>query len=455
MENSNRKKTGNQPAGPGITTSPRFKAALAFAATAAFCWLIYGVARRIMGHGGEVDMNRRYRDFLEFYSGAKAMLTGGNIYKAGYLGYIYPPLLAFLMAPLAMLPISEAAWIWLAIKTLLLAACGWFGAIEVQRRLNRPSDWPAVMLTFVAGMLLDFDKIRTEMNMQQTNLLVLLCFVLALRWLDKRPLLSGAAIGLGANIKYVTLIAIPYLLLRRRFRAAAASAGWTVIWALVPAASVGWSENIRLLKGALGGLANLKTANSAAGGAARIQGPAFGQSLSSFAVRYFGSGRQDLESLAVLAALALIFFMVNWFVYRRAGVPFFAGRGGEREKQGIMRGVTALEWAGLVVVVLAFGPQTNSPHLSMLLLICMTAVAVLMAPSRSVPGKPLIIGLVLMVGALVLPPGGIGLNRAVDFWRNCFGIVWCVLAMYVTLLWVGLRRLKEYAGPPEQPGGNE
>lgn len=426
-----------------MTSSPRLKAAVAFAILAAFCWLIYGVERRISGHGGETDLNRRYRDFLEFYSGAKALLTGGNIYQAGYLGYIYPPLPAFLMAPLAMLPITEAAWIWLAVKVLLLAACGWFGAVEVQRRLGRPANWPAVSLIFLLGLLLDFDKVRTEMNMQQINLLVLLCFILALRWLDKRPFLSGAAIGLGANIKYVTLVSVPYLLLRRRFKAAASAIGWTVAWALLPAVYVGWDANIRLLKGALGGLANLKAANSAVKGAARIQGPAFGQSLSSFAVKYFGSGKQDFESMAALGILALVFLISVWAIYKAANVPFVLGRGGGPEKEGIMRGVTALEWAGLVVIVLAFGPQTNSPHFSMLLLLCMAAAGVLMLPSKRVRGKPLVIGLALMVGGLVLPPGGIGLNKAVDFWRECFGIIWCVLTMYLTLLWVGLRRLRE------------
>ncbi len=62
-------------------------------------------------------------------------------------------------------------------------------------------------LIFLVGMLLDFDKIRTEMNMQQTNLLVLLCFVLALRWLDSQPLEGAARIqgpAVGITMDFIT-----------------------------------------------------------------------------------------------------------------------------------------------------------------------------------------------------------------------------------------------------------
>lgn len=192
-----------------------------------FFWLVFGVPRRLMGLNGDC-LRCRYSDFFEFYSGAEAMLKGSNIYDAGQLGYIYPPLLAFLMMPLAVLPLAQAAWVWLAIKTVLLAACGWLGAEEIQRRLSQPRDRVSISLVLLLGMLIDIDKLRTEMNMQQCNLLLLLCFVLALRWLDRRPILSGIALGFGANIKYLTLIALPYLLFRKRFRSAAATVAGTL-----------------------------------------------------------------------------------------------------------------------------------------------------------------------------------------------------------------------------------
>jgi Glycosyltransferase family 87 len=415
--------------------------ALSGAVLVVFFWLVYGVVARMLGSTGD-DLNRRYRDFLEFYSGAAALLQGNDVYAAGYLGYIYPPLLAFLMIPLAKLPIAQAAWIWLAVKTGLLAACGWLGAKETQQRLAQPQDRISTMLVLLLGILFDSDKLRIEMNMQQSNLLVLLCFLLALRWLDRRPLLSGLALGFGANIKYVTLVALPYLLLRKRYKVAAATVAGAVFWTLLPALAVGWRQNLEMLRKAVGGLANLSAPHAAAAGTAKVVGPGFGVSIPAFAVRHFGAGGHSATSIAVVCALGLLFFLTGWGIYRAAKVSFLMGRGGQQETQGITPGVVALEWAGLIVIVLAFSPQTNSPHLSLLLLPCLVAAGVLLMPRGQIQGLPLILGLLIMFAGLVLPPGGAGFNVAIRIWRSISGPIWGVLIMYLTLLWVGLRRLK-------------
>jgi hypothetical protein len=407
-----------------------------------FSWLIYGVPSRILGSTGD-SLNRRYRDFLEFYSGAEALLKGNNIYTAGYSGYIYPPLLAFLMAPLARLSIAQAAWVWLAIKICLLVACCWLGAKEIQRRLIQPNDRMSIMIIILLGVLLNIDKLRTEMNMQQSNLLVLLCFILALQWLDRRPLLSGLSLGFGANIKYITLLAIPYLLLRKRFKAAAATIAGTVFWALLPAIAVGWNRNIYLLEKAIGGLVNLTSENSASAGTAQIYGPTFGWSITAFAARHFGDGHQTWISLSVASTIALLYSLAIWGIYRSAKIPLLLDRGVRMETQNITPGIVSLEWAGLIVIALAFSPQTNSPHLSMLLFPCLSAVSVLLMPRGQISGMPLIIGLLLMVAGLVLPPKiSPGFIEAVKLWHNLAGPLWCTLIMYLTLLWVGLRRLK-------------
>ncbi|MDA8168632.1 MAG: glycosyltransferase family 87 protein [Nitrospiraceae bacterium] len=427
------------------THSRLLRIALPWVLSAVFCWLIYGVARRMLGSSGG-SLNRRYRDFLEFYSGAAAMLRGGDVYAAGYLGYIYPPLFAFLMLPLAKLSIAKAALVWIAVKTGLLAACGWLGAKEVRSRFSLSTDWLSVALVFLISALLDIDKLRTEMNMQQSNLLILLCFILALRWLDRRPLLSGLALGFGANIKYVTLVSLPYLLVRRRFKAFFATIAGSLSWALLPATILGWHRNMELLGKAVDGLVNLARTDAAAAGSAKIFGPLFGLSVPAFAARYFGSGGgHSAVSITVVFAAALLFSLAVRAIYRAAGVPLFPGRAGQPEKRGLAAGVVALEWAGLIVIVLAFSPQTDSPHLSMLLVPCLAAVCVLSMPYGQVSGTPLVLGLAVMVAGLVLPPGAVGLDRAVHFWLDLSGPIWCVLIMYLTLLWVGLRRLKAQA----------
>ena len=426
----NDQRTGSRYPGWLLTVLP-------YAVLSVFLWFAYGVVRRITGGTGKI-LGFRYGDFFEFYSGADALLKGTNIYEAGRLGYIYPPLLAFLLAPLSMLPIDQAAWLWLAVKIGLLAACGWWGAAEIQQRLAQPRDRASLLMIVLSGMLLDMDKLRTEMNMQQSNMLVLLCFVLALRWLDRRPLLSGLVLGFGANIKYLTLIALPYLIVRKRFKAAAATVAGSAFWALLPATVLGWDRNIEFLRYALGGLVNLVSRDSAATGAAKVMGPEAGMSITAFAARYFSAGQHSAASISVAGTAALLYILAVWGIYRSTGTPFLRGRGGLAESRDILPGVVALEWAGLIVFALAFSPQTGSPHLSILLLPCLAAAGVLLMPRQQISGLPLIAGLLIMFAGLVLPYGHDNAAR----WHHIAGPIWCILTMYLTLLWTGLRRLK-------------
>jgi hypothetical protein len=256
-------------------------------------------------------------------------------------------------------------------------------------------------------------------------------------------LLSGLALGFGANIKYVTLIALPYLLIRKRFKAALSTVAGSLLWALLPALAMGWNRNIEFLRKAIDGLVNLSAQNSAVAGAAKVFGPEFGYSIPAFAARYFGNGGHTVASMAVVCVVALLFSLTAWGLYRSAKIPMLLGRGGRRETQGITPGVVALEWAGLIVIVLAFSPQTSSPRLSMLLFPCLLAVSVLLMPRGQISGLPLILGLLIMFAGLVLPIKGVGLDPAIPIWRNFSGPTWCILPMYLTLLWVGLRRLKD------------
>jgi len=279
-----------------------------------FFGLIDGVIHRMTRAG--LPPNRLYRDFYEFYSGSHAMLTGGDVYAAGKLGYIYPPLLGFLLMPISGLPIAYAAVIWLVIKVFLLILVLVLSTKEVLKRLGLSVPRHTSALIALVGTLFIIDKLRIEMNMQQSNLFVLLSFVLGLVWLDRRPILSGIALGFGANIKYLTLITLPYMLIRGRFRAAGSLVVSTVAWAVLPAIVLGWQRNTSLLKEALSGLVNLSDASEHMNGAARIMPPTFGLSIPSFAARHIGDGRHTPLTIAFVLFVAAGSLLVAWLMYR-------------------------------------------------------------------------------------------------------------------------------------------
>jgi uncharacterized membrane protein len=64
-------------------------------------------------------------------------------------------------------------------------------------------------------------RLRSEFQMWQTNVPMMLLMLAALHWLDPRPRLAGLSLGMAVSIKYLPLLFLPYLLLRRRFAAAA------------------------------------------------------------------------------------------------------------------------------------------------------------------------------------------------------------------------------------------
>ncbi|MFO0491065.1 MAG: glycosyltransferase 87 family protein, partial [bacterium] len=135
-------------------------------------WLATGSVNRMTRAGEPLD--RQFRDFYEFYSGAEALVRGTDLYKAGELGYIYPPLLAVLMTPLVSLGIQVAGVVWLCNRLALLVLILVLGADEMIRRFNLRRD-AMTFAAFVLGvMLLLADKLRAEMNMGQSNLLMVL-----------------------------------------------------------------------------------------------------------------------------------------------------------------------------------------------------------------------------------------------------------------------------------------
>lgn len=428
-----------------LQRTPWFRYLLYLGAAVLLAWLIHGVMTRMSGGTGDAP-TKRYRDFLEFYAGAEALAQGKNVYTAGELGYIYPPICAVLMMPLTKLPIGQAAWVWLALKAALLAACAWLGAREMQRRFALPAGTRWAWLVLVMGLLLDLDKVRTEMNMQQTNLVLLFCFILALRWLERRPWASGFAIAFALNIKYqhLAFFFLPYLLLKRRFQAALAMGVGCVFWAFIPAVFIGWTRNLDLWRGLLGGAMNLAVPGHAAPGTAKINVPTFGTSIPAWSALHIGGGRQTPLSLAAMAGVFALLLLVVWLVYRYARAAGQPALFPTPARAPLADGVVALEWAGIVLAGVAFCPSANSPHMSMLLLPCLTAAGVLCLPSGGQSAWPLLVGLALLVFGLNWPPST--WVETLQWWRESAGATWCMLLLYPPLLWVGLRRLQAQTG---------
>ena len=187
-------------------------------------------------------------DLKVYYGATRSWLHGGELY--GYVehgrdrdyGFTYPPFGAVVFAPLAAcaFPLAEvlfdAATVAATVAVLAL----------LLNPLARRRGWnPAPVVAAGLILLVAFDPWRTTYNYGQVN--VLLLAIVAADLLRKRGPV-GIGVGLATAVKLVPAIFIGYLLLTRRFRAAAIAAGTAIgatglAWALDPkASSTYWTD---------------------------------------------------------------------------------------------------------------------------------------------------------------------------------------------------------------------
>jgi hypothetical protein len=166
-------------------------------------------------------------DFFAYFHAADEILHGRSPYHDP--AFFYPPLLAFLMVPLALVDYVAARWIWFGLSHLFLIGAGWL--------LWRGMGGGRIALGCIAGVWALGGAINEALILGQLGPLLVLLLVIAY---TQRERLQGAFAGLGFALKYFPGIVTLPLLLGRRWRALAASAGvalagvclpWLILWA--------------------------------------------------------------------------------------------------------------------------------------------------------------------------------------------------------------------------------
>ncbi len=377
-------------------------------------------------------------DYTHFYHAARAMLDGKDIYASGTgEGYIYPPLLAFLYQPLAWFDFDTSCRLWLVIGALLSLLATWVGARECVRRIIAGAGWDHAFLVFVLITALMTDKVRAELRMGQTNVILFLMMVLAMRWIDRRPSLAGLALGLAFNIKYLPIVLLPWMIVRRRWAAAGWYVGSIVLFTFLPSASTGWGTNLRYLGVAYQGVARLVGVHPV-GEAAAVQDIRVGFSLSvtSMIARHLTGANVHERAIALGAGVSVVaaLVMAAMYLVRRGPLVAWPRAGGQREQP--FASLLAVEWSMLIVFALAFSPQTNMRHAYLDFLAMLPAGALLVREHGTRRALAPIISLALGFVGLNWPvflPRSWGLSP--DEWRLMAGPAWAMLAAQGVLLW--------------------
>ena len=184
---------------------------------------------------------------IHVYLHAASQHAGGqDIYSNNpHNRYLYSPLFAMLMQPLAAIDWSWARIIWLIVNGL--------AGIRVWilfRRLAEP--WlPAPgrgrWLLSAGIAILSLEFLNQNLNLGQITLLILwLTIEGCLLVLGGRPIPGAALLALGVNIKIVPVLALAYLLVRRAWVGAGLTLAFLVISLMLPAVQTGWTRNVEL-----------------------------------------------------------------------------------------------------------------------------------------------------------------------------------------------------------------
>jgi Glycosyltransferase family 87 len=385
-------------------------------------------------------------DFQAYYVAAKALCEHNDPYVFAERPYIYPPLFATLCMPLALLPANIAAMAYVPVMVAAILLSFSWGVREILRRFNVPVTPLLFGITLLISFAIMEDRIKSDLQMFQVNSLLLFLLVLSLRWLDRRPFLAGAALGLAMNIKAFPIIMLPYLLFRRRYRSAASMVITTIAFGLLPAGALGWKTNLQYLAQSSGGFLSLLGIQTGVHQKAQIKDvtASYSVSLPSGIVRMVGPGH-ELLAWAAVGTIFLAIIVFGAWVYRRGGIPRLHWPDASQQQQQPWQALIALEWAVLIALALIFSPQTNSRHLLMLAPLPMLGAAMLV---KSFP-KPgwiwVLTGTALAWASITLPPGSFRisfLHTAHVFWQFVGGPSWILLAAIPPLLWGAIRVVK-------------
>ncbi len=386
-------------------------------------------------------------NLINFLGAARQMVLHGDIYLrdpiyGGDGGYVYPPLIAFLYQPLTMMSLKAAAFTSLAINGAVSIFTLFLVSHTLVQRLTAKFDARLAAQVALFGAFCTCDKIKGELSLLETNVFMLLAFTAAMRWVDKRPWLCGLALGFAFNIKYMPLVLVPYLLLRGRFRAVVWFAAFAVVFALLPASTMGWDANAHAWTQASGGLLRLfgfhVVADPAHLAHVRLITDDVSISLTSGIARM--TRLPSPFALLVAGAIGGLFSLYAVAIYLWNKVPLLAWPDVSRQAAPPYRGLLSIEWMGMLLLMLIFSPFTNSRHLYMLLDVNIAAGVLLLGSRGLVPRAPLAIAAVFMAIGITFPPGGHGPFEAADrFWRSVGGPAWSMLLIYAALVWTNVK----------------
>jgi hypothetical protein len=274
---------------------------------------------------------------------------------------------------------------------------------------------------------------------------MLLGFACALRWMGRKPWLAGLAVGAAANVKYLSLIFIPYFLIKRNYSAAAASITWFVVFMLLPAAEVGIAAATRFVASSIGALVKMANATPLLS-TSQAQVPRIvwdrSVSIASAIIRATRShGLTDWVAAVLIGVSLVAVIAVVLFLSRRHGVELF--RAELKNRPPGAEAAVSLEWAVLIVVAVTFSPQTSARHMVLILLVNVVASGLFLLQTSRRHRLFIALPAILTAVGVSFPPRNLGIDEMLWTWRATAGASLCAVVLIAAIVSTGSRTIDE------------
>jgi alpha-1,2-mannosyltransferase len=175
------------------------------------------------------DPDAYSNDFNVYYHAAREVIGGRDPYQhslGDWTPYIYPPLLAEIIVPLAFLPLPVAAYVWFLVGAGSIVAAAWIsarlatdseGTFVLEQSASALASRRAAIAVCAAIVVLRF--VLDTFNLGQVNALVLVLAVAHVHlYARDRKALSAVALVIAVSIKLTPALLLLYHLAKLRLR---------------------------------------------------------------------------------------------------------------------------------------------------------------------------------------------------------------------------------------------
>ena len=178
-------------------------------------------------------------DFNVYYHAAREVIAGRDPYQhslGDWTPYIYPPLLAELIVPLAFLPLPVASYLWFLISAGSIVAAAWMsaslatekhGSAVTERHAAESPAWRAALACCAVVLVIRF--VLDTFNLGQVNAVVAaLAVAHVYLYARDRKALSAVALVIAVSIKLTPALLLLYHVGKLRLKFAIACAALLV-----------------------------------------------------------------------------------------------------------------------------------------------------------------------------------------------------------------------------------